>query len=637
MSAGKDRARATTTSGPAGPLNGVMAPAARSSKPLKASARRAATRKVSTPGRSIVGTVGSLDTSAAFSTGWPLNKERAEMDMDRPDPDYLSDEELQAREAAAEKACAGQTTGKRKRGEKVNGAARATDSRPAIHLKANEIERIVNEAEAALIAADRGLYQRDGEIVFVGIVTKIAANGVPVQVQSIVERADHALREDMSSAAAFLKYDARSKGMVGADPPMTIVQTLKQRDGERLRFRILSGVINAPTIRHDGSVLSVPGYDALTGLLFDPRGVAFPSVPERPTRKDAEQSLAKLHDLIKDFPFVTPAHRAVALSAIMTAPVRRTLKSAPLHGFSATVAGSGKGMLVNLAGIISTGSEVPVTAQAGDEELEKRLASSLFAGDQIISIDNCTKILGGDLLCQMITEETVKPRILGESKNPTRSAGAFVAATGNNLKIAGDMTRRSLICRLDPKVERPELRTGFAIEDLIGFTKKNRPELVIAVLTILRAYHGAGYPNGPSRLGSFEEWSDRVRGALMWLGEADPVSTMEEIRADDPELAGMRTVMNAWRETFHSQSVTVSKVIKTAMEQQRVDGFDAHVEFANEDLRESLMTVAGQGSSISSRTLGNWLAAHKGRIVDGMRFEQMGERHHVMVWMLAYD
>ena len=46
---------------------------------------------------------------------------------------------------------------------------------------------------------------------------------------------------------------------------------------------------------------------------------------------------------------------------------------------------------------------------------------------------------------------------------------------------------------------------------------------------------------------------------------------MEEIRGDDPELAGMRAVMNAWRETFHGQSVTVSKVIKAAMEQQRAD------------------------------------------------------------------
>jgi hypothetical protein len=187
-------------------------------------------------------------------------------------------------------------------------------------------------------------------------------------------------------------------------------------------------------------------------------------------------------------------------------------------------------------------------------------------------------------------------------------------------------------------MERPELRTGFAVADLIGFTKEHRPELVVAVLTILRAWRIAGMPDAPPQLGSFEEWSDRVRGALMWLGEADPVETMEDIRGDDPELAGMRAVMNAWRETFHGQSVTVSKLIKAATEQRRSDeGYEGRMEFVNEDLREALMTVAGQGFSISSPKLGNWISAHKGRIVDGMRFEPMGERRHVTVWMLAYE
>ena len=523
---------------------------------------------------------------------------------------------------------------KRRSRARPNGGG--NDQRPTIQLRANDIERIVDEAEAALIKADRGLYQRDGKIVCIDSITAIAAKGVQVHVQRICERGDHALREDLCAAAAFQKYDARSKDFVDADPPMTVVQTLKERSG-RLRFPILSGVINAPTMRADGSLLTEPGYDADTGLLFDPLGVEFPVIPERPTRKDAEAALAKLKHLIDEFPFVTGAHHAVALSAILTAVVRRTLKSAPLHGFTAPVAGSGKGKLVNLCGSIATGSEVPVTAQANDDEMEKRLASSLFAGDPIISIDNCTKPVGGNLLCQMLTEVTVKPRILGESKNPTRSTGAFVTSTGQNLKIAADMVRRSIICHLDPKVERPELRE-FKIKDLIGFAKANRPALVVAVLTILRAYHVAGYPDAPPRLGSFEEWSDRVRGALMWLGEADPVATMEEIRSDDPELAGMRAVMNAWRETFHSQSMTVAKILKTATEQQRsADSYEGRVEFVNEDLREALMTVAGQGSIISSRALGNWLSAHKGRIVDGMRFEPMGERSHATVWMLALD
>ena len=59
--------------------------------------------------------------------------------MDRPDPDYLSDEELEARELGRSKA------------SQRSGASITNDARPVIQLRANEIERIVNEAEAALI------------------------------------------------------------------------------------------------------------------------------------------------------------------------------------------------------------------------------------------------------------------------------------------------------------------------------------------------------------------------------------------------------------------------------------------------------------------------------------------------------
>jgi len=54
-------------------------------------------------------------------------------------------------------------------------------------------------------------------------------------------------------------------------------------------------------------------------------------------------------------------------------------------------------------------------------------------------------------------------------------------------------------------------------------------------LIVVRAYFVAGRPDQAPKLASFEAWSDTVRSALIWLGEADPVDTMEVARADDPE------------------------------------------------------------------------------------------------------
>jgi hypothetical protein len=119
----------------------------------------------------------------------------------------------------------------------------------------------------------------------------------------------------------------------------------------------------------------------------------------------------------------------------------------------------------------------------------------------------------------------------------------------------GDLIRRSVVCRLDPKVERPELRQ-FAY-DPIADAKDHRAELVAAVLTILRAYHVAGYPARPTRLQSFEVWSDTVRGALVWLGAGDPAGTVDRLRKVDPVLASLTAVLLTWRGVFGSELTTV--------------------------------------------------------------------------------
>ena len=136
-------------------------------------------------------------------------------------------------------------------------------------------------------------------------------------------------------------------------------------------------------------------------------------------------------------------------------------------------------------------------------------------------------------------------------------------------------------------------------------------------------------------LGSFDDWSDLVRGALIWLGCADPVATIEEIREADPRRTHLQALAAAWREVFRSEQVTVAQIIKIAGEHRRPDSYDGHAEFAHEELREALLAVAGQGGSISGRALGEWLSKNKDRVVDGWRFEHNGTRQNVAVWALA--
>jgi putative DNA primase/helicase len=93
-----------------------------------------------------------------------------------------------------------------------------------------------------------------------------------------------------------------------------------------------------------------------------------------------------------------------------------------------------------------------------DEEAEKRLGSALIAGDSIISIDNIDRPFGGELFCQALTQRMLKIRILGYSKIVEVPSNAALFANGNNLTLVGDMTRRAIMCTMDPGVERPETR-----------------------------------------------------------------------------------------------------------------------------------------------------------------------------------
>jgi putative DNA primase/helicase len=78
-------------------------------------------------------------------------------------------------------------------------------------------------------------------------------------------------------------------------------------------------------------------------------------------------------------------------------------------------------------------------------------------------------------------------RILGKSELVLVRSNSITIANGNNLVIQGDLTRRTVSGRMDAEVERPEL-LRFDYSPLDDATV-NRAELVMAVLTVLRAYH----------------------------------------------------------------------------------------------------------------------------------------------------
>jgi hypothetical protein len=398
-------------------------------------------------------------------------------------------------------------------------SADAANPWPDIFVVPGELPRVVDEAETALLGLGREIYQRGGMIVRPVLTPVKTFHNRDTEAWRILEVPKSHLAETFTRAAQWFKYNGRKKKWVGIDAPGHVVETYQGRIGD-WKLPVLAGIIGAPHLRRDGSLHDAPGYDPVTGLLYKPE-CEFDRIPERPTRDGAIAAIRLFDDLLAGFPFVTPADKAVALSAILTALDRHNMPTAPLHGFSATVAGTGKSKLADIVSILATGRSAAVKGQPGTEdELEKRLNSELLQGASIICIDNCEHTLQSAFLCQMLTQETVSIRVLGQSKNVDASTMVTVMATGNNLQVTGDLTRRVLVCSLDARVEHPE-RREFAW-DAKDVAKEQRGQLVAAALTILRAWHTAGTRVERSPLGGFEEWSSRVRAPLLWLGCADP-------------------------------------------------------------------------------------------------------------------
>src|SRR5262249_54069195 len=153
-----------------------------------------------------------------------------------------------------------------------------------------------------------------------------------------------------------------------------------------------------------------------------------------PTKEEAEAALRYLERPIREFPFVTDVDYSVALSAILTAFDRRAMASAPLHAFTAPMAGTGKTLLVDVTCLLTTGQLAPVISQGrSEEELEKRLGAALISGDTLISIDNCDHDLASSFLCQALTQQRLKIRLLGHSRQIEVPVNVAFYATGNNL------------------------------------------------------------------------------------------------------------------------------------------------------------------------------------------------------------
>ncbi len=495
--------------------------------------------------------------------------------------------------------------------------------KPQIRWEAGELPRIVSEAEAALISQNAGLYQRGPMLVRVVRKDGMSVRNFerPAGSLGIVMVDRPYLVEAMTRSACWLRYDARKEDWRPINAPEQAAATYLARNGHWNLPRLLAA-ISAPTLRPDGTLLQVPGYDARTATWYDPLGLIFPEIPDQPTKRDATLALDALLKALQTFPFQEPADLSVALSLVLCSLVRRSLTSAPLGAISAPVMGSGKTLLADCISILCTGVAAPAMQYPEtDEEASKMALAVLAEGDAVVLIDNVERPLDGEWLCAVLTSETYRARMLGRTEMMTVPTSTLFLATGNQLVVQGDLRTRTLLCRIDPQVEKPEQREFK--RDMRAWITRHRPRLVAAGLTLMRAYIVSEEKATITPWGRFERWSEMIRAPLVWLGCADPCSSLKALEDDDPQRIQHMRLMTAWEKSLGTGPNTARDALTHATEAQTVDRtlYDAICEIAPE-----------RGGGVSPRRFAHWLGRYIGRIVEGKQLVKSGKRDHVQMF-----
>ena len=492
---------------------------------------------------------------------------------------------------------------------------------PTVYVTGRPLREITGEALGALIEANDPpeLFTRFGGIARV----RSDERGRP-----LIERvSDAILRHRLERVAQFVRTTAKQE-MIPVAPPTEVVQDVLVIGSWPLPP--LEAVVEVPVMRPDGTVFGTPGYDAVTRLVYRPTpGLIVPEVSDEPTAEERDAAIDALRDIVVDFPFVDAASRTNTLGLILTPILRPAIPGeVPLALVDKPKRGTGATLVGQLITSIALGSETDLTtAPHDDDEWRKKITASLLAGTTIMFFDNVEYTLSSPSLAAALTSPAWSDRVLGRSEKVSLPQRATWLASGNNIKVGGDLARRCYWVRLDAGVARPWQRDRFKHPNLKAYVRANRGKLLAAALTLARAWFSAGCPKADvPTLGGFDGWAGMIGGVLGYAGIDGFLGNLNDLyeQVDEEEVA-WEAFLGCWLETYGDRAMTVADVARDL----RSDGGWLRDALPG-DLAEALV---GKGSF--ERRLGNALAKRKGAIFGPVRLMPAGTVHSAKVWRVV--
>jgi hypothetical protein len=379
---------------------------------------------------------------------------------------------------------------------------------------------------------------------------------------------------------------------------------------EWARLPPLYGIVGAPVLRRDGSLLQQPGYDEATGLYLGSK-VPLDVVPDEPTREQVQAARQfLLDDFLGDFPWTGPADKANYMGLLVTPILRSYLRTLiPFGVVTSTMPGSGKTILTCGLGMLY-GQRVLTWPGSDEAELRKAITSVLADPVGVIIFDNLAEgtVIDSPALARLITDRQWADRILGKSATVAFDNDRVWAATGNNLRLGGDMRTRSVLVELNPNMPRPEERTGFAIPNLDQWilAAANQRKVLWHLLVLVTDWTRRDAPRaaGPT-MRQFTTWAEAVRGFLAHHRIEGFLANAETVRDIDDDEADWTAFLAQWRKLFGDRWLTSNEL------RQSANTIDIGGQPA--DRWDGLFRTDNSGKPLAPRALGKILTGQKDR------------------------
>lgn len=445
------------------------------------------------------------------------------------------------------------------------------------------------------------------------------------------------LQTYLETCFQFMRYDARAKDWVIKDCPETLAKRVMSAQGDWSLPQV-AGVISAPVMRGDGTILDKAGFDDATKLLFIDDKVQRP-MPRVLSDAELQETLARIWEPFEHFPFDSDLSRSVFMAALLTTVCRAALPVAPGFMVRASTPSTGKTLLSECLMLLVGAETRSLPLPENDiSEIEKRIFAKMLSGCEGMILDNLSGVVASNDLCSKMTSAVPEGRILGKSDVVPVINRALFVLNGNNVTAGGDLFRRVLPMTLDANTERPERRKfTFDPREVIKQRLENyRADL----LSVLFTFQAQGAPRtGKGSLGSFEIWDSVVRQCICWLIDkgaepvdmADPLDVLELSKSEDPHHQQHQRLLAAWFAVYGDTPVMV-KQLRELTKAHEFSSEDDETETLTELLRE--VGVPRGKNEFDNRYFAGWLRRYRGKVTQGLRLERQDHGKAEVEWFV---